>query len=314
MGVLNIRQAERTGARGVFGFAGPSGSGKTLSALYFAWGLAGGDASKVGFLDTENRRGSLYADKLVDKKGEIHRFLIGDLVPPHSPQRYIQAIQEFQAAGVEVLVVDSVSHEWEGIGGCEEIADKAGKLGWKKGKGEHKKFTNVLLQCNMHIVCCIRAREKMDFRNPSQPVSLGIQPICEKNFMYEMTASIMMQDEGRSQYTMKCPDDLRPFLGRGNDYITAKDGLGIRKWIDGANNQDQSVENTRNFLLMNAEQGEAVIKSHWDNTPEQIRFALGEGFRSQLFESASAYSGMNAVDENQGESEEAQSFAYGGEE
>ena len=298
MGVITIRQAERQGARGVFGFAGPSGSGKTLSALLFGWGLAKGNASKLDFLDTENRRGSLYADKLVGKDGEIHRFIIiGDLAPPHSPQRYIQAIQEFQAAGVEVVVVDSVTHSWEGIGGCEEIAEKAGKMGWKKGKAEHKKFMNVLLQCNMHVICCIRAREKMDFRNPSKPVTMGIQPICEKNFMFEMTASIMMANEGQTQYTMKCSDDLRPFLGRGNDYITAKDGLGVRNWIDGAGNCDADVEKARNMLRMKTSSGLSDTMDEWDKLPEKIRFALGEDFKNEVFESADAFSEMTKPEE-----------------
>ena len=177
MGVITIRQAERQGARGVFGFAGPSGSGKTLSALLFGWGLAKGNASKLGFLDTENRRGSLYADKLVGRDGKVHRFLIGDLAPPHSPERYIKAIHEFQTAGIEVIVIDSVTHEWEGIGGCEEIASRSTKvsIGWLKAKTAHKQFMNTLLQCNMHVICCIRAREKTDFRNPKEPVSLRIQ-------------------------------------------------------------------------------------------------------------------------------------------
>jgi hypothetical protein len=296
MGILTIRPAERTGARGVFGFAGQSGTGKTLTALYFAWGLAKGNSSKVGFLDTENRRGSLYADKLIDKKGKIHKFLIGDLAPPHSPARYIQALQEFQSAGIEVIVIDSITHEYEGIGGVTEIADNAGKMGWKKGKAEHKKFMNVLLQCNMHAICCVRAREQMNFKNPSKPISMGVQPITEKNVMFEMTASIMMGDEGRSQYTLKCPDDLRPFLGRGNDYITAKDGLAVRKWIDGAGNCDAEVEAARNNLLMKTEQGIDAIKQHWDDTPEKIRFTLGNEFMNQIFASASSFSEMSQLE------------------
>lgn len=310
MGVLNIRQAERTGARGVFGFAGPSGSGKTLTALYFAWGLACGDASKVGFIDTENRRGSLYADKLVDKHGVVQKFLIADLVAPFSPQRYISAIQEFQAAGVEVLVIDSVTHEWEGTGGCEEIAGAESKasIGWMKAKQAHKRFMNTMLQCDMHIVPCIRAREKTSFKDPKKPVSLGVCPICEKNFMFEMTASVMMAEEGKRQFTMKCPDDLREYLGRGQGYITKVDGYRVRQWIDGATSQDREVESARNFLMMNTEQGEDVIKAHWESTPDNIRFALGEGFKNQLFESAAAFSGMKNIEEDVPSDED--SFEY----
>ena len=292
MGVITIRQAERQGARGVFGFAGPSGSGKTLSALLFGWGLAKGDASKLGFLDTENRRGSLYADKLVGRDGKVHKFSIGDLSAPFSPERYIEAIKQFQSSGVEVLVIDSITHEWEGTGGCEEIASRSAKpsIGWLKAKTAHKHFMNILLQCDMHIICCIRAREKTDFKNPKEPVSLGIQPICEKNFMFEMTASIMMANEGMTQYTMKCPEDLRPFLGRGNDYITANDGLGVRKWIDGAGNLDREVERSRNTLKIKTHEGIESTKEAWENTPENIRFALGNDFMTEIFEAANAFS------------------------
>jgi len=115
--------------------------------------------------------------------------MIGDLVPPFSPARYAQAIKEFQEKGIKVLVIDSGSHEWEGEGGCEDIANAsllAGKkmANWVGAKRDHKSFMNTLLHCDMNVIVCLRAREKTDFKNPDKPVSLGIQPICEKNFMF----------------------------------------------------------------------------------------------------------------------------------
>ena len=232
MSVLNIRKAEREGARLVVGISGISGSGKTFTALQLAYGLANFDASKVGFLDTENRRGSLYADALRNDAGDVQQFWIGDLYAPFSPQRYIDAILEFQKMGVEVLVIDSVSHEWEGQGGCEEIAASGSRMAdWKTAKREHKRFMNALLQSDMHVIACIRAREKTDFKDPKNPRSLGIQPICEKNFMFEMTASLMMWSEGRQQQVMKCPAELRDMLGREDGYITAQDGKRLRSRI-----------------------------------------------------------------------------------
>ena len=82
MSILNICPAVRTSAKLVIGLAGTSGSGKTYSALQLAYGLAGKDATKVGLLDTENRRGSLYSHVLGNPP-----FLIGDLAAPFSPQR-----------------------------------------------------------------------------------------------------------------------------------------------------------------------------------------------------------------------------------
>ncbi|OXE37459.1 MAG: hypothetical protein CGW95_01535 [Phenylobacterium zucineum] len=285
MSVIQIRKAQREGARMVIGLAGQSGSGKTFSAIQLAYGLAGGVGEKVGFLDTENRRGSLYADTVSDP------FLIGDLYAPFSPQRYIDAILEFQKAGVEVLVIDSVSHEWEGTGGCEEIASASTNkvIGWANAKAQHKRFMNTLLQCDMHIIACIRAREKVDFSDPKNPRPLGVQPICEKNFMFEMTASLMMWDNGRGQDVMKCPADLVPILGRGKGYITQDDGKALREWIAGARALDEGVERSRNALQSITQQGLSALEAAWKQTPKDIRAALGREFLEQLKAAATAF-------------------------
>lgn len=289
MSVIQIRKAQREGARMVIGLAGQSGSGKTYSAIQLAYGLAGGVGEKVGFLDTENRRGSLYADIVTDP------FLIGDLYAPFSPQRYIDAILEFQKAGVEVLVIDSVSHEWEGTGGCEEIASASThkSIGWANAKAQHKRFMNTLLQCDMHVIACIRAREKVDFSDPKNPIKLGVQPICEKNFMFEMTASLMMWDGGRGQDVMKCPADLVPILGRGKGFITEADGRALRDWVSGARQLDDGVERSRNALQSITQQGLVALEAAWKQTPKEIRTALGRDFLEQLKASAGAFDEAN---------------------
>jgi len=263
--MINIRQAKRGGAKAIIGIAGPSGSGKTYTALLMARGMVS-KASEIGFLDTENKRGSLYNDIL---DGE---FLIGDLYPPFSPQRYSEAIKEFQNAGVKVLVIDSVSHEWEGEGGCEDIANNTtGKIAnWKLAKKDHKGFMNTLLQCNMHIICCIRAREKTDFKDPKNPVSLGLQPICEKNFMFEMTASLMMENEGKSQKFLKIPSFLKEAFGSGTGYIGNDTGKKIIQWLEVGEKEDPEVTLIKSQCLMATEKGIAGLMELWESlTPEQ---------------------------------------------
>lgn len=290
MAILNIRPAVREGARLVIGLIGTSGSGKTYSALQLAYGLANGDASKIGLLDTENRRGSLYADSIKNSKGDVQQFLIADLYAPFSPQRYSQAIKEFQEAGVEVLVVDSGSHEWEGEGGCEDIADDGGKIAnWKKAKREHKRFMNTLLTCDMHIILCLRAREKTNFKDPKNPISLGLQPICEKNVPFELTASLMMHDQGMRQDVLKCPADLQPILGRGEGYLTPKDGLNVRKWVDGAKQLDPEVERARNTILSITGDGLAAVNAAWSGLSAKTQKALGQQFIDMARSSAEEF-------------------------
>ena len=280
--IFQIEEAQREGARLVLGLVGISGGGKTRTALEIAMGLANYNSKKIGMICTENKRGRLYADVLVNPEtGEVQRFLIGDLSPPFSPQRYIEAIQAFEKAGVEVLVIDSGSHEWEGIGGCEDIANaNPSKPAWNKAKGEHKRFMNALLQSPMHIIVCLRAREKVKLVKDSQGKTAyepqGVQPICEKNFTFEMTASLMMWNSGRSQELLKVPEELMPILGRKEGYITAADGAALRAWVDGGKQLDEATERARSNLNLVCEQGLAELGAEWEKLSKKIKKAIGE--------------------------------------
>lgn len=272
MAILNIRAAKRGESKAIIGIAGVSGSGKTYTALQIARGMVN-HPSEIGFLDTENKRGSLYSDIL---DGE---FMIGDLYPPFSPHRYNEAIKEFQAAGVKVLVIDSVSHEWEGEGGCDDIANApiaaGGKMAnWIGAKKAHKAFMNTLLQCNMHIICCIRAREKTDFKNPSKPVSLGVQPICEKNFMFEMTASLLMENEGRNQKFLKIPSFLLRAFGNGDGYLGQQTGKEVMQWINTGGKEDPEITRFKSEMQMACDKGVEALVAIWNTVPAHLKPAL----------------------------------------
>jgi hypothetical protein len=47
-----------------------------------------------------------------------------DLEPPYNPERYIEAINACVEAGDEVIIIDSLSHEWNGEGGILQIVDQ----------------------------------------------------------------------------------------------------------------------------------------------------------------------------------------------
>jgi len=299
MTLINIRPAQRGESKAVLGIAGTSGSGKTYTALLIARGMVD-KASEIGFLDTENKRGSMYADILDGQ------FMIGDLYPPFSPQRYSEAIKEFQKAGVKVLVIDSVTHEWEGEGGCDDIANAplaAGKrmADWVGAKRGHKAFMNTMLQCNMHIICCIRAREKTDFKNPKEPVSLGLQPICEKNFMFEMTASLLMKEEGKEQSFLKMPSFLKGAFGSGKGYLGRETGEKIMEWIKTGEKEDPEVTKIKSELLMACEFGIAGLTSLWDSLTDAQKLKMKPHF-SVYKESALAYD-KQVADASDGNSE-----------
>ena len=168
---------------------GVSGSGKTLSALKLARGLAGGDDSKIAFIDTEAGRGKHYSPAPGETQGPNRfAFQYGELLPPFTPERYREAIKVADDAGFEVIVIDSGSHIWEGEGGVHDMHDKIvddqvaaarknhngswefdeartrDRLSvgaWKTPKAEHKLFVQKLLQTRAHLILCLRADEKM---------------------------------------------------------------------------------------------------------------------------------------------------------
>lgn len=274
MSIVNIRPVESGQSKAVIGIAGVSGDGKTYTALLMARGMVN-KASEIGFLDTENKRGSLYANILDGQ------FMIGDLYPPFSPERYANAIKEFQDFGVKVLVIDSVTHEWEGDGGCDDIANGLKADGtprkvanWIGAKREHKKFMNVLLQSNMDIICCIRAREKTDFKDPTKPVSLGILPICEKNFMFEMTASIMVLNQGKTQKHLKVPSFLIDSFGNGQGYLGIETGKKIRAWLNKGKKESPEILKLKSEFLMVAEKGVKALEELWNTLSKENKLAL----------------------------------------
>lgn len=288
MGILNIKPVERGGSKVIIGIAGPSGSGKTYTALKIARGMVS-HPSKIGFLDTENKRGSLYADILDGQ------FLIGDLYPPFSPNRYSLAIKEFQDAGVEVIVIDSTSHEWEGEGGCDDIANAPKADGtprkianWIGAKREHKAFMNTLLQCNMNVICCIRAREKTDFKDPNKPISQGMQPICEKSFMFEMTASMMMYNEGLTQHFLKLPEFLKDAFGDGKQYLGEETGQKIIQWVNTGKKENPEVSKLKAEMLMECEKGLDALLIVWKKVPKKFQKEL-DGHKNLCKESAMEY-------------------------
>lgn len=285
---FEVRKAQRQGARLLIQLSGVSGSGKTFTALQLAYGMTGNDANKVVLIDAENRRGSLYANALPQP------FNIIDFYAPFSPDRYIEAIEAACNAGAEVIVIDSVTHEWEGEGGCEWIASQSRFPDWKTAKKLHKRFMTYMLQCPAHIIACTRAREKVDFSNPKDPIKLGIQPIQEKNFSYEATVSLMMQNQGYSQDVLKCPAELQGILGRGQGYITSEDGMNLRQWVDGAAKVDPKIEHHRGLILNSTEGGTESLKSEWSKTPAEIQKALGKAFLDSAKASAKAFDDQRA--------------------
>lgn len=234
---FQVTKAVRKAVSMLVAVTGPSGSGKTMSGLILAGGMANGE--QVGMLDAENGRGTLYVDDPLLKSALPNSFLYTAITPPYSPARYIMGLKALEKAGTKVAVIDSTSHEYEGEGGCTDIAENnklKGMPNWALAKREHKRFMLYCLSSPMHIVFCLRAREKVkiikDRDGKDQFVPQGMQPIAEKNFVYEMLLSLMFSDVDHHYTGIKVPGMLANTF-KGGELITVNHGRAIRAWSDG---------------------------------------------------------------------------------
>lgn len=229
MSIINIQPAIRRNVKAMVLLSGPSGCGKTYSALELARGLVGPDG-KIGFLDTEADRALHYAD--------LTPFLHATMSPPFTPERHIEAINEFKKHGVDALIIDSVSLEWAGEGGVQDIADADDKAKglqrWAKPKMRHKKFVNHLLQCRMHVIMCARATEKLvqvEQNGRKEIVSAGWHAIVEKNLPYEVLISAVLDEKTKVPAYTKRPEQLREIMADGQRIDRAM-GARLNAWLN----------------------------------------------------------------------------------
>lgn len=262
---MKIERAVREKTFTLTSIAGPSGSGKTYSAILYARGLVGPEG-KIGFIDTENKRSRFYADV-------GGGFDVIDLDPPFTSARYVEAINAFQDAGYTAIIIDSVSHEWEGTGGVleqaeaiEEQTKRAGLHCWKKPKGAHKRLMNELLQTKAHLIFCCRVKEKVvqvkGEKGKTEIVNQGFVVVQEKSFIYEMTVSMMLEEGTHIPTLQKCPDDLVNAFSQAGP-LTIAHGNSVRGWADKGVEVDPAFRADRLAGLNAANLGTTALQDWW---------------------------------------------------
>ena len=289
MSIVSFTRAQREGAHVIITLFGMSGSGKTYSAILLARGLAG-PSGKVAFLDTETGRGKIYSN--------LTNFDYAELSPPFTPERHTEAIKVAEQAGYDVLVIDSLSHCWEGLGGVLEIADAGknkdgeplqGLVKWANPKARHKRFVNALLTSRMHLIICLRAKEKLKqvkINGKNEIVSEGYFSIQDKRFIYETTVQLFMPHEDPRRLGIprldKCPEDLLAAFP-ANERISVKTGEMIAAWVKGGIPVDHALESLRHEAEEAADGGTKVLRVFWDRLGKEQQRSLKpymENFKS----------------------------------
>ncbi len=290
MPTVTFGRAERKGTHTIITAYGESGCGKTYSLIKLGRGLVG-PKGKLGMLDTETGRGLIYANV-------AGGYDYAELTPPFTPERYIEAIDAAEAAGIEALIIDSGSHEWEGIGGVLEMADAQtsrqgeelkGLIKWAKPKARHKKYVHRLLTSRMHLLISLRAKERMVQLTDKMPIprgakvgdiiSAGYTPIQDKRFIFETTVQLFLPTSTERNklgipIVEKCPEDLWGAFPDG-EHISEETGRKIAEWVNGGAPVDQEYERLKRAAEEAAGGGTEALRNHWRRLNAQTRDRLG---------------------------------------
>ncbi len=254
---MQFTKAERKKSRLRLALCGVSGSGKTMSALMVAKGLGG----KTAVIDTENGSASLYSDRF--------DFDVLELEAPYTPERFIEAINAAENAGYDTVVIDSMSHEWVGSGGCLEINDLLGKTkfkgnsfgAWGETGSRHIKFLEKIVTSKIHIIATVRMKNEHVQDGKTKKVhKVGMKYEMREDFEYEFTSVFNIDRDGHFAISSK---DRTGIFSDDPFVITPNTGEQFDEWLNSGKNYYMSDENLRELASM--------LSQLSDNNQDRVR-------------------------------------------
>ena len=178
-------------------FVGGSKSGKSFDALQIATDMISELANlnalkgngRIAVICTENGRVKTHYSRHFDFDCSI--------LYDFSPAGYIRKIDAAVAENYSILIVDQISHEWDGKGGLLEIHSAIAQgtrargnswAAWGEATPIHNKFIETLVRCPIHLICTMRAKQEWDQQEENGKksyVKLAMGPIQRNTTEYE---------------------------------------------------------------------------------------------------------------------------------
>ena len=233
---MKLRKATRTKAKIRLGLSAPAGGGKTYSALLIAYGICN-DWNKIAVIDTENMSADLYS--------HLGSYDVLTLEPPYSPERYIEAIRTCEQAGIEVIVIDSITHEWDGKGGCLQIQEQLGGRyqDWAKVTPRHQAFIDSILQSKCHIITTVRRKQDYEMTKDSNGKTkvekVGLKEVTREGFEYELTVNLELDTRHNVSVSK---DRTGLFMGKPSFIPSIETGQMIAEWCDTGIDTDEAIK------------------------------------------------------------------------
>jgi hypothetical protein len=223
---MKITTAQRKRAKIRLSIQGPSGSGKTFSSLLIAKGLVS-DWSKICVIDTENHSADLYS--------HLGAYNVLTLGKPFTPEAYIQAIELCETSGMKAIIIDSLSHEWEGEGGILDIhSSMMGNsfTNWSKVTPRHNSLVQRILQSSCHVIATLRTKQDYvlsDKNGKMVPEKVGLKSVTKDGMDYEFTTVFDLD----INHNANCTKDRTGLFTNVPQKLTEDTGERILNWCEG---------------------------------------------------------------------------------
>jgi hypothetical protein len=181
---------------------------------------------KIAVIDTENQSADLYS--------HLGQYNVLTLLPPYSPERYIEAIDACEASGMEVIIIDSLSFEWEYL--VDYHANLAGNSfqNWGKITPRHNALVQKILHSAAHIIVTVRSKQDyvITEKNGKQvPEKVGLKAVQRDGLEYDFTIVFELD----INHQAVCSKDRTQLFAQKIPFkIEANTGLKIREWCFGS--------------------------------------------------------------------------------
>jgi hypothetical protein len=218
---MKLQKAQRQRAKIKMALQGPSGSGKTYSALQLAFGLCN-KWQKIAVIDTENHSAELYSN--------LGSYQVINLYPPFEPEKYVEAIKICEKEGIEVIIVDSISHEWEYLLDYHASLPGNSFVAWSKVTPRHNDFVHAILQSQCHVICTMRTKQDyilVEKNSKLIPEKVGLKSVQRDGMDYELTLVFDLDMTNRAKASK---DRTGLFLKKPEEVLSVKTGELIREW------------------------------------------------------------------------------------
>lgn len=237
--MVQFRKAVKSAAKLRLELTGPAGSGKTYTALRVATELAAipainkGRNGRIAFLDSEHGSASKYAHLFdFDAIGLPAEDPKEMPKPGFHPDNYVAIIKTASDAGYSVLIIDSLTHAWDGDGGLLYVVEQIAKLryqnntfrAWAEGTPIQNRLIEAMLATPLHLIATARTKNDtvMDptATGKMQPRKVGLTAKQREGLEYEFDVACMLTHDNELMVEKtRCPAlSGRVFHQAGKDF------------------------------------------------------------------------------------------------